>query len=126
MCFGMIIPGMSFAIRYHVTMPIASLINGFYGPFCSFYFACMYDKAFQIPEKVGNIKRATRLRLAGSVGLFRNARQHWEAGEIMRRIRSVPLVGIQQERFGYLERESTPRFVDFVVSSVCSVLVSSK
>ena len=127
MCFAMIIPGTSFAIRYHVTKPVASLVNSFYGPCVSFYFLCMYDKAFKIPDEVERVKRMAGLKIA-TAGLGNNALFciEMEKREMRQRIRSIPLVGIKQERFGYLERASTLLFLDFVVSSICNVLLSSE
>ena len=124
MCFAMTIPGTSFAIRYHVTKPVASIANIFYGPCASFYYICMYDKAFKIPEKVERVKRLSGLKLVRSKRtLFYDDTQ---SREMRQRIKSIPLVGILQQDFGYLERDSTLRFLGFVVSSICSVLISFK
>ena len=124
MCFAMIIPGTSFAIRYHVTKPMASLVNSFYGPCVSFYFLCMYDKAFKIPQEVEKVKRMVGLQLDPAHGaLFCN---QLERREMRQRIKSIPFVGIKQQGFGYLERATTLIFLGFAISSICSVLVSSK
>ena len=124
MCFAMIIPGTSFAIRYHVTKPVASLVNSFYGPCVSFYFLCMYDKAFRIPDEVEKVKRMVGLKLDPTHRtLFCS---DMEKREMRQRIKSIPFVGVKQQSFGYLERATTLIFFDFVVSSICSVLVSSE
>ena len=122
MCFAMIIPGTSFAIRYHVTKPVASLVNSFYGPCVSFYFLCMYNKAFKIPHEVEKVKKMVGLQLDPTRRtLFCSQLQ---SREMRQRIRSIPFVGVKQQEFGYLERATTLIFLDFVVSSICSVLVS--
>ena len=127
MCFAMIIPGTSFAIRYHVTKPVASLVNSFYGPCVSFYYLCMYDKAFKIPAEVEEVKRMAGLKLAPARSRHGTSFcSEMEQREVRQAIRSIPVVGIKQERFGYLERASTLIFLDFVVSSICSVLLSSE
>ena len=54
-------------------------------------------------------------------------RGNGQAGKVMglnKALRSVPELGIKVGGFCYLERESTPHFLDFVTNRVASLLVA--
>ena len=122
MALGMVIPGLSFALKFHFQTPIASANNALYGLYVCALFITLYDKAFQMPEKVSHVKKGILLAAKATI----KTRDVKLKKEICRTLRSIPQVRIKAGNFDYFERKSTPAMVDFVVSKTCSFLIGLK
>ena len=83
---------------------------------CFIVYAVVYEKAFAIPENAEAVKKTL---------LFHRSGRSYEELRLFRKcIRSVPNWGISVGGFHYMERTSTPQFVNFVVQNVAGALIS--
>ena len=79
-------------------------------------YAIIYGKAFKVPDLFEEAKGAVMLRSRD----VNKARMKL----LTRQMRSVPPVGIQVGEFHMLDRTCTPKFLDFVLGNVISMLVA--
>ena len=86
---------------------------------CFVVYAVVYEKAFSIPTNAEDVKK-TLLLCHGA----RQSHSHEQIRQFRKCIGSVPNWGISVGGFHYLERTSTPNFVDFVVQNVVGALIS--
>ena len=84
---------------------------------CFIVYAVVYEKAFAIPENAKDVNKTLLL-------CHRNRRSYEEFQLFRKCIRSVPNWGISVGGFHYMERTSTPQFVNFVVQNVAGALIS--
>ena len=81
------------------------------------FYTLVYDKAFHTPDLISKVKAVFR----GNLSRERNVFQR----KIMqKRLLSIPLLGIKVGQFHTMERTSTPVFLDYVLSTVVSMLVA--
>ena len=120
MCLALVIFGLSFAVRFHVATPLISGNNAFYGIYLMALFIAFYDNVFQLPAKINNFKRNAKIATYG----IPSGRENAYCKITSQIIRSIPAVGIKVGDVGFLERQSTPTFVDFSLRSICSILVA--
>lgn len=120
MCLALIIFGLSFSVRFHVANPAISGNSTFYGVYTAVLFIVFYDKVFEMPEKINNFKRNAILAACGTPSCRRNG-----MCKIIRlTVTSIPAVGIKVGGFGYLERQSTPIFMDFNFRGIFTILIA--
>lgn len=81
-----------------------------------FLYAFVYEKAFGIPEGLDSVKRALGSSIQG-IGVVRGRKI------LRRQVRSVPIVGFKVGDFHMLERESTPIFIQYIVTNIVNLLV---
>ena len=86
---------------------------------CFVSYSVIYEKAFSIPDSVEKVKATLLLSLRTRQGHSDKERQL-----LRRRVASVRCLGISVGGFHYLERTSTPAFVDFVVQNIVGALIS--
>ena len=99
-----------------------NLLLGFNGFFCAAHvestFISQFDHAFSIPLLVDHVGKLVLLKAFKDGCCSRH-----ERAIVKRQLRSVPVLVIKVGRFDYLERESTPLFLDYVVNRTSSLLV---
>ena len=80
-------------------------------------YTSLYEKAFRIPALFHEARMLMRLRSSdGKIGA---------GGKILKmQLKSIPVVGIKVGDFHMLERESTPVFLDYVLTNVVNMLVA--
>ena len=108
-----------FGIRLFWTRPLNSAIYNLIGAYLTLLFLVLYDKAFSIPEKMGQFKQEI---LVLSSQLPFSLERHF----MSRRIKSIPIVGIRVGNFNTMERQSTPIFIDFITRSICTLLIACR
>ncbi|CAG7729756.1 unnamed protein product [Allacma fusca] len=82
-------------------------------------FLLLFNKAFKIPMKMDDVKR--EISLASHVLKDSSSRKY-----VRCRITSMQNVGVEMGGFSTLERQSTPNFLDFIVSSVVDLIVATQ
>ena len=102
-------------------------VNWLVGFFC---FACavnaeiaflaLFDHAFSIPVKADYVRKVALLRMGTSSN---NEHNNGKRRLLTRELRSFPVLGIKVGRFNYLERDSTPNFLNFVANKTATLLV---
>ncbi|CAG7686426.1 unnamed protein product [Allacma fusca] len=82
------------------------------------FYVAIFGRAFCVPQRMQSFKielvRSTRLRPIGS----------FEVKYLQKKTASVANVGIKVGMFHTMERESTPIFIDFVVTTVSTMLIT--
>ena len=76
-----------------------------------------YEKAFQVSAQLEGVKRLMRLR-----GTNYASRVHRKL--LVRRVNSLPLVGVKVGDFHVMERTSTPVFLQYIVTNIVNMLVA--
>ena len=73
-----------------------------------------------MPDKVEKLKQSLLLASKENIPTFEmNSRAFVE-----RSLKSFPTVGIRSGGFRYLQRDTIPTFLDYLTSSVCSLLAA--
>jgi hypothetical protein len=83
---------------------------------CTVIYIFMFDRAFEIPAALDQLK----LDVEGRFGLGATWRREVE----MRILAVPPELGIKSGSFGRMERETTPVFVDFTFNQIVSLLLT--
>ena len=82
-------------------------------------FLALYDHAFAIHLKAYYVCKVAPLKLKNEPG-----KQCQRLSVLKRELRSFPFMGIQVGKFYYLERDSTPKFFDFVAIMTFNMLIT--
>ena len=77
----------------------------------------MYEKAFQVSAQLEGVKRLMKRR-----GI--NYGSQVQRKLLVRRINSIPLVGVKVGDFHVMERTSTPVFLHYIVTNIVNMLVA--
>ena len=85
----------------------------------TFIFVFCYDKGFSVPRSVTKLQRAQMLRLKHSQAITDSQRAY-----VMRQLCSIRKMAIQVGHFHYLQRVSTPNFIDFCVKNILRLVMS--
>ena len=80
-------------------------------------YASLYEKAFRIPVLFQEARRLLRLR-------SRDERVPARRKILKMQLESIPTVGIKVGTFHMMERESTPVFLNYVLTNVVNMLVA--
>ena len=101
-------------------------VNWIIGLFCmavainvEMAFLAVFDHAFAIPVKADHVRKVARLKIV-AIGNQTRSKQ----ALLKRQLRSFPVLGIKVGRFNYLERDSTPTFLDYVATKTASLMVT--
>ena len=81
------------------------------------FYTVIYDRAFKVPELFVVAKSSLSL-MANKLG------NPVQRKVTMRKIKSIPPVGIKVGEFHMLERTSTPIFLNYVLTNVVNMLVA--
>ena len=84
----------------------------------SLIFVILFDKAFKIPGQIERFKAGLRLKCE-RIQLNKMGKTY-----LRQKIGSVPNLGVNVGGFNIMERESTPRFVNFLLYQVSSLLIT--
>ena len=108
-----------FGTRYFHANPYLGLFNLAIAVYGTVAFLALYDHAFAIPRKALELKRRTSMQLQ----LFFTKRGRRVRG-LRFTLESVPELGIKLGGFNFLERESTPIFLEYVTNRVAGLLMT--
>ena len=103
---------------YHQS-PLLSVLNVQLLFAVSTTYNIMYNSAFSVPRSMKKIKSQLVNHLK-SAKLTSSAQR----ALLSRSVGSIRLLGIRTGQFGYLQRTSTPKFVDFCVKNVVRLSIS--
>lgn len=82
-------------------------------------FNTIYDKGFAVPQKFSTIKRTLAYKIKRVVGL-----EDGEVKYVLKELASVKAMSIRVGTFHYLERVSTPMFLDFSVKNAARLVMA--
>ncbi|CAG7729759.1 unnamed protein product [Allacma fusca] len=82
-------------------------------------FLLLFNKAFKIPMKMDNVKG--EISLASHILKKPGSRKYVHC-----RVTSIQNVGVEMGGFSTLERQSTPNFLHFIVSTVTDLIVATQ
>ena len=106
-----------FGILYISSNYFVGTFNLLVGLYSQLTFIALYDNAFCIPIRADYIRRMALLcKTSSSTPMLGNM------GAVRRELESFPMLGVKVGHFCYLERQSTPMFMDFVASRTGSLL----
>lgn len=108
-----------FGIRYFHSNPFLGLFGLAIALINIALFLALYDNAFAIPINVLNVK----MKAIVNWQLF-NGSTETKSNGLRRALESVPVLGIRVGGFCFLERESTPIFMDYVTNRIGGLLVT--
>ena len=109
-----------FGIQYFHSNVLVGLFNIICAFYASLIFIALYDHAFAIPVRAEYVRKVAPLaRLTRS-----RERQMQSMTMLKRELLSFPTMGIQVGHFYHMERDSTPRFLDFVAAKTFTMLVT--
>ena len=111
-----------FAIRYNIKFPLTSALAAYVHVGIMVVYSLMYEKAFKIPENWRKVK--SQLRISANLSTIKQYPVGGKSGQFQKQIQRIPEIGVKVGHFHVLERESTPRFIMFVISSVSSLLIT--
>ena len=105
--------------------------NAFIGAFClgiafdaAASYLVLFDHAFAIPVKVEDIKKDILLSRMRKIQRNPADLDALETDILKKTLRSVPRLAVKVGKFGYMERNSTPDFLDFVTSETAGLLIT--
>ena len=84
----------------------------------SLIFVILFDKAFKIPGQIERFKAGLRLKCE-RIQLNKMGKSY-----LRQKIGSVPNLGVKVGGFNIMERESTPRFINFLLYQVSGLLIT--
>ena len=82
-------------------------------------FTVLYDKGFSIPRRVERLRSLLVFKLRTSQVITEQGRDM-----LMRQVKSVGTVAVRVGQFHYLERASTPRYMDFSMKNIMRLVMA--
>ncbi|CAG7819950.1 unnamed protein product [Allacma fusca] len=107
------------AIVYHDQNPRFAFSSLLLGLNMMTGFLLLFDKAFEIPMKMQDVKG--EISLASHILKKPGSRKY-----VRCRVTSLQSVGVKMGGFSTLERQSTPNFLHFIVSTVTDLIVATQ
>ena len=110
------------AVAFFHFSPILSLFNVVCVVYGSLVYIVMYNSGFQLPRRVEKWKRQHGYKIKL---LLNSASETPELQQLGRKVRSVcpRIMGVRVGGFYYLQRKSTPSFVDFNLRYIVRLMV---
>ena len=110
--------------RIFIAPPFTAIFAAYVHIAVMFVYSLMYEKAFTIPENWRKVK--SQLRVSANLSTIKKYRFSvgGKAGQFQKEIQRIPEIEVKVGDFHMLERESTPNFIMFVISSVASLLIT--
>ena len=109
-----------FGVQYFHTHWFVGLFNMAVALYACVVFLALYDHAFAIPVNAADVRMMAQLTLLSQNGGW----QKQKIAVLKRELRSFPMMGIRVGHFYHLERESTPKFLDFAATQTFNMLVT--
>ena len=107
-----------YAIRHFGSNILVDIFGIWSGSALLVVFAVVCDKAFKIPENIDRLKQLLALYIR-QVNMPNRRKM-----EVLKRIKAIRAVGVEEGHFNTLERLSSPRILDFTIKNTCNLLVS--
>ena len=115
LCGG--IAGLYFLFKLINIQPVVSVVFFVCALNSIAFYTVMWDNASLIPVMMRELKG--QLGLVAATGRVAHSRYYWR-----RVCKSIPCTGVRVGGFRSMERDSTPIFMDFVLTNLASLLVA--